>query len=1075
VAGGWSAVKEQTQSAIRLLEALTERAKELTCLYAIEETLKEAGADIGEVCERIIQAIPPGWQFPDICVVKIALEGNEYRSANFEETPWNLRANIVQQDQVVGTISVYYTKEMPAADIGPFLKEEQKLIETVADRINHFLTYEKMKHVFQEWRAAKRHLSETGGGDWEAVLDLIRQTDNALFLRISNKMLNHLCWSGIEEAEALRRADGRQEIADTGLNGADVKGQRLSRLLDFSTESTERIFRIAANHLSSEEILSRIQMWIQEDKLGALLRTVRRRLPLSEVSSSLRRYFFTTREKTYDRYPLAKGLKVLLIECVLSSRVEYTETAKDHVDIEDLYHLLQKVIFSPESHGKLGGKSAGLFLASQIVKKRIGGNGEVSPFRTPKTWYISSDMMLEFIHYNNMDEIIEQKYKDIERVRLEYPHVIDIFRQTVMPPEMVKGLSMALDDFGDSPIVVRSSSLLEDRTGCAFVGQYKSVFLGNQGPREERLRSLKRAVAEVYASNFGPDPIEFRTDGGLLEFSEQMGVMIQEMVGTRVGPYFLPAFSGAARSRIDLRWLPEIKGDGGIVRVIPGLGTRARDRTRDENPVLVLPGHPSASIGGSTEDRVRHAPKRIDVVNLETNSLQTLESSELIRRFGDAYPNAEQIFSLCENGQIRPLDLNQDKPKLDTGELVANFEGLMTRSPFASQIRDLLRTLEENLGKPVEIEFASDGEHIYLLQCRRQCLAPQARPAPIPKDVARDQIVFSTRRCVSNGWVSNITHVLYLDPAAYTALEEQSHRRAVGRAVARLNQLLPKRQFVFVWPDRWSDAGGRSDIKHSDFKNAAVLIDLPKRESTSDSMLSIDIHFLQDVADSGIFYLPVFTDDEGASLDERFLQRSHNVLPELLPEYAHLSGVVNVIDIPRVKDGKVLQVLMNAELGEAVGLLADPEQEIGYPEEEETPEDVHAENYWRWRNRMAEQIAWHLDPHRFGVEGIYVFGSTKNGTAGPASDIDILVHFRGDEAQREKLVQWLEGWSLCLDEINYLRTGYHSGGLLDFHIVTYEDIAKRTSYAVKINAITDAARPLKLKTTADEARAVTDK
>jgi len=97
-----------------------------------------------------------------------------------------------------------------------------------------------------------------------------------------------------------------------------------------------------------------------------------------------------------------------------------------------------------------------------------------------------------------------------------------------------------------------------------------------------------------------------------------------------------------------------------------------------------------------------------------------------------------------------------------------------------------------------------------------------------------------------------------------------------------------------------------------------------------------------------------------------------------------------------------------------------------------------------------------------GVAGLYVFGSTKNATAGLKSDIDILVHVRGSERQREELQAWLEGWSLCLDEMNYLRTGYRTGGLLDVHIVTDEDIAQRTSFAVKIGAVTDAARPLPL-------------
>jgi predicted nucleotidyltransferase len=111
---------------------------------------------------------------------------------------------------------------------------------------------------------------------------------------------------------------------------------------------------------------------------------------------------------------------------------------------------------------------------------------------------------------------------------------------------------------------------------------------------------------------------------------------------------------------------------------------------------------------------------------------------------------------------------------------------------------------------------------------------------------------------------------------------------------------------------------------------------------------------------------------------------------------------------------------------------------------------------------MAESVASRLDASRFGVKALYLFGSTKNATAGPASDIDLLVHFSGTEKQRRDLEQWFEGWSLSLSEINYLRTGYRTDSLLDVHIVTDEDIANRTSYAVKIGAVTDAARELPL-------------
>jgi hypothetical protein len=96
------------------------------------------------------------------------------------------------------------------------------------------------------------------------------------------------------------------------------------------------------------------------------------------------------------------------------------------------------------------------------------------------------------------------------------------------------------------------------------------------------------------------------------------------------------------------------------------------------------------------------------------------------------------------------------------------------------------------------------------------------------------------------------------------------------------------------------------------------------------------------------------------------------------------------------------------------------------------------------------------------VKALYVFGSTKNATAGPGSDIDLILHFAGTPAERRELELWLEGWSLCLAEMNFLRTGYRSEGLLDVHLVTDEDVARQTSFAAKIGAITDAARSLQL-------------
>jgi hypothetical protein len=264
-------------------------------------------------------------------------------------------------------------------------------------------------------------------------------------------------------------------------------------------------------------------------------------------------------------------------------------------------------------------------------------------------------------------------------------------------------------------------------------------------------------------------------------------------------------------------------------------------------------------------------------------------------------------------------------------------------------------------------------------------------------------------------------------------------------------------------PGRW---GSRGDIKlgvrvtYSDINNTSAIIEIARKKGNYVPDLSFGTHFFQDLVESDIYYLPLYPDDKDIIFNEKFFQESENILPDVLPEFSSLSATLKVIDVTKEDEKQVLRILMNAELEKALGFLCC-ESGKSHPTRV-IQEEVYREskNYWAWRFRMAENVASQLDPERFGVKGFYVFGSTKNATAGPRSDVDILVHFDGTKKQRKELMLWFEGWSLCLDEMNYLRTGHRTGGLLDVHVVTDKDIADKNSYALKIGAVTDAARPL---------------
>jgi predicted nucleotidyltransferase len=125
-----------------------------------------------------------------------------------------------------------------------------------------------------------------------------------------------------------------------------------------------------------------------------------------------------------------------------------------------------------------------------------------------------------------------------------------------------------------------------------------------------------------------------------------------------------------------------------------------------------------------------------------------------------------------------------------------------------------------------------------------------------------------------------------------------------------------------------------------------------------------------------------------------------------------------------------------------------------------------SDEHWKWRYEASQKIADHLDFEKFGVEAIYVIGSTKDGKAGPGSDIDLMIHFRGNKNQRLALETWLEGWGLGLAELNFMKTGYSTiGSLIDCHIITDEDIRRKTSYASMIGAMENSAKLIRARNT----------
>jgi len=126
-----------------LLHDLEERVKEFNCLYGVTQLMSNPDLSFDEIIQGVTDIIPSSWQYPEITCAKIAIEQKEFTTAYFKETKWYQKTDISISGDKIGTIEVYYTKEMPEIDEGPFLQEERDLIETLALELDRYLERKK--------------------------------------------------------------------------------------------------------------------------------------------------------------------------------------------------------------------------------------------------------------------------------------------------------------------------------------------------------------------------------------------------------------------------------------------------------------------------------------------------------------------------------------------------------------------------------------------------------------------------------------------------------------------------------------------------------------------------------------------------------------------------------------------------------------------------------------------------------------------------------------------------------------------------------------------------------------------
>ena len=638
--------------------------------------------------------------------------------------------------------------------------------------------------------------------------------------------------------------------------------------------------------------------------------------PLEMVLRQAERYEALDQEERAAVDHHLQELRVVLLKSLVSDQLAFIRIAKRWFTAADFNMILERRIGT----GKIGGKSAGMLLAHKILQNTA---PEVfDRVHLPRSYFIGADVFYDFMAANQL-EFLNQKYKPADQIREEYPKIQEQYADARFPEEVAHQLREVLRDAGNTPLIVRSSSLLEDNFGMSFAGKYMSIFCPNQGTIKENLRDLTLAIRQIYASVFGPDALMYRRRVGLIDYDERMAILLQEVQGERHRQYYFPALAGVAYSYSPIVWNPRFKREDGFMRLVMGLGTRAVDRIAGDYPRMINLSHPQLRPDVTPEAIRYYSQHFIDTLDLERNILTTVPVESVL---GADYPPLRWLVSMDDGETVRPpLTIGRS---LDPGQLILTFDGILQRGGgLVPLMKTVLSHLQQQYEQPVDIEFAvsltpAEGKpnlQFHLLQCRpqNQFNTESKEIQSIPADLAAHEKFLAATRMVPQGRVSQIEYIVYVDADSYYQLDSLADHVEVARCIGQLNSLLEGKTFILVGPGRWgsSDSMQGVPVTYADIFNSRALIEVAGSKSGFAAEPSYGTHFFQDLVESQIYPLAVYPGEAGDHLNFEFIAQAENHIGKFIPEPSQTCGCVKVIHVPDARPGYHLELVMDGQNG----------------------------------------------------------------------------------------------------------------------------------------------------------------
>lgn len=588
--------------------------------------------------------------------------------------------------------------------------------------------------------------------------------------------------------------------------------------------------------------------------------------------------------------------KRLLVSLLVGRHTKMYDMCMQYFRLEDLLQIASREIGS----GYIGGKSVGMLVARRILTRGQEYSSYFKPFmEAHDSYYLGSDVFYTYIVQNGLWEL-RMKQKTEEGYFLYAGELKEKLLHGKFHEMIEKQFIHMLEYFGQSPIIVRSSSLQEDSFGNAFAGKYESVFCVNQGTPEERIENFENAVRTVYASIMDEDALRYRKNRGLADKDEQMAILIQRVSGDYYGKYFFPHAAGVGNSYNLYVYDQDVDMEAGMLRLVFGLGTRAVDRVIGDYVKIVTLDNPLRSPLMNREDEVRYSQHKVDVLNLEENRMDCIDVNAAMRL---DMRTDRRLFGEKDAETARRLrDMGRDD---SVAPFVLNFKKMLSGTRFPEVMKKVMAVLSEKYHYPVDIEytvnFQADGSFKFnLLQCRPLQTRGLGKMVEIPKVIDEKTCFFCSRGNFMGGNVRlPIQYVIQVKTLPYLQLPDRD-KYTVARRIGKLNEIMKGKNAMLLGPGRWGTTTPSLGVPvhFTELCNMAVMGELSYSERGVTPELSYGSHFFQDVVESGIFYVALFQERDTVTFREEYLTERENIVKQFLPEEQGIEEVIGVYETP---------------------------------------------------------------------------------------------------------------------------------------------------------------------------------